>query len=379
MVRIQSVKLQHVCMKMREPFETSFGVEEDRDAIIVTVVTAKGNFGYGECVASPVPLYSEETNGTAWHMLQDFFIPALQHLEFHSVQDLHRIREILYPYKGNKMAKAAIEMAIWDAFSNETEQPLVKLLGGTKAEIPVGISIGIQPSIHALLDKVRGYLEQGFQRIKLKVRPGFDLEPLTAVREAFPDILLMADANSAYRIDDMEHLQKWDHLHLMMIEQPLSHDDIVDHARLQALLKTPVCLDESIHSVDDLRKAIDIKACQVVNLKVGRVGGFGEALLIHQLCKESGIDLWCGGMEETGIGRLHNIALTALPGFTLPGDTAPSARYFDEDIIDPPVLFSRPGVLKVEPLAGVASRVNLERLSKWTLEELVIDSKAGVV
>lgn len=377
-MKIQSVTLQHVCLKMKEPFQTSFGVDEDRDAIIVTVRTEQGGIGYGECVASPEPLYSEETNGTAWHMLRDFFIPTVQPLEFHSTDDLHQIRLRLLPFKGNKMAKAAIEMAIWDAFANETGHPLVKLLGGTRDEIPVGISVGIQPSVDALVAKVRGYVEQGFKRIKLKVRPGFDFEPLSAVRDAFPDILMMADANSAYRISDMEHLKKWDDLNLMMIEQPLAHDDIVDHARLQSQVKTPVCLDESIHSAEDLRKALELGACKVVNLKVGRVGGFSESLLIHGMCREAGVDLWCGGMEEMGIGRLHNIALTALPGFTLPGDTAPSARYFDEDVIEPPVVFSTPGMLRVEQLPGVASRVRPERLAKWTLEELVIEPKAGV-
>lgn len=364
---------------MKEPFETSFGVETDRNGIIVTVRTEKGGIGYGECVASPVPLYSEETNDTSWHMLRDFFVPQLQSFEFNTLTDLHNIRLKLQPFKGNKMAKAAIEMAIWDAYANETNQPLVHLLGGTRDEIPVGISVGIQPSVKALVEKVRGYIDEGFSRVKLKVRPGFDLEPLTAVRNAFPDVLLMADANSAYTMADIDHLRKWDSLGLMMIEQPLGHDDIVDHAYLQSQLATPICLDESIHSADDLRKAIALGACRIVNLKVGRVGGFGEAVLICDMCREAGIDLWCGGMEETGIGRLHNIALTALTAFTLPGDTAPSSRYFEEDVIDPPVVFCRPGMLHVEPLTGVASRVQQDRLAKWSANETEIYTNSAVM
>jgi o-succinylbenzoate synthase len=372
-MNIQSVRLQRLELKMKEPFETSFGVEEDKDVIIVTVRTKNGGVGYGECVAMSAPLYNEETNGTAWHMLQDFFIPAVSKMTFESRADLCGIKELLHPFKRNNMAKAALEMAIWDAFANETGQPLVELLGGVRKEIPVGISVGIQPTIEGLVKKVRGYVEQGFKRIKVKVRPGYDLEPLRAIRASFPDVLLMADANSAYRLSDIERLKQFDEFGLMMVEQPLAHDDIVDHARLQRELSTPVCLDESIHSVEDVRKAVELGACRVINLKLGRVGGFGEALLIHDACQKAGLDLWCGGMLETGIGRLHNIAITALPGFTLPGDTAPSARYFEEDLIDPPVAFSTPGVLAVEPLAGVADRVKANRLEKWMVGDIVKD------
>lgn len=343
---------------------TSFGVEYDKDVILLEVHTEAGAIGYSECVASTAPLYSEETNGTAWHMIRDFFGPRVIGTEYHSRDNLFEVSERLRPFKGNKMAKAAVEMAIWDAFANETQTPLVNLLGGEKTEIAVGISVGIQPTIDDLVKKVGGYLEQGFQRIKVKVKPGWDLEPLAALRSAFGDIPLMADANSAYRLRDLAHLQRFDEFGLMMIEQPLANDDIIDHASLQAKLETSICLDESIHSAEDARKAISLGACRIINVKVGRIGGFAEALKIHDLCEKERLPLWCGGMLETGIGRLHNVALTTLPGFTLPGDTAPSARYFEEDLIDPPVAFSRPGFLPVEALNGVARRVRLERVEK---------------
>ncbi|MCL6626835.1 o-succinylbenzoate synthase [Alicyclobacillus shizuokensis] len=372
-MRVAAVHLRRLRLPMQEPFETSFGVETDKDVIIVQLETDSGAVGYAECVAMAAPLYSDETTGTAWHVLTEFFIPYLfrvpQLMDFSSVEDLHQIRRHFAHFKGNQMAKAALEMALWDAFAADTGRPLTDLLGGDKGAIPVGISVGIQPSIDALLKKVEGYLEQGFQRIKVKIKPGYDYHPLSALRREFGDIPLMADANSAYTLAAVDTFQRLDSLGLTMIEQPLAHDDLVDHAALQRQLATPICLDESIHHAEDARKAIELGACRIINLKLGRVGGFGEALAIHQLCQAHGIPLWCGGMLETGIGRLHNIAVTALPGFTLPGDTAPSARYFAEDIVDPPVTFARPGFLAVERLAGVGARVRTDRLEKWTVEE----------
>lgn len=350
---------------MQEPFETSFGVETDKDVVLVEVRTQEGAVGFGECVASTAPLYSEETTGTAWHMIREFFAPRLFGLKFEQVQDLSQVRSALAPFRGNRMAKAAVEMAVWDAFANLTQKSLPTLLGGGKQEIPVGISVGIQPDTPALLRKVEGYLAQGFQRIKVKVKPGRDLEPLRELRKAFGDIPLMADANSAYRLANIEHLRAFDEFGLMMIEQPLGHDDIVDHGELQRQLSTPICLDESIHTAADAQKAIRLGACRIINLKLGRVGGFAEALEIHQIALDHHLPLWCGGMLETGIGRLHNIAVTSLPGFVLPGDTAPSFRYFAEDVIDPPVDFVRPGFLDVPFMAGTASRVRRDRLQKW--------------
>ena len=369
----QSIVLRRLRLPMIEPFVASYGTESEKDVIIVEVLTEDGAVGYAECVAGRAPLYTEETSSTAWHMLGEFMVPALIDASFESVTDLLSIRSTLERFRGNRMAKAAIEMALWDAFARESGASLASLLGAQRTEIPVGISVGVQDSTEALVHKVRGYLLQGFARVKVKVRPGYDLEPLAAIRDAFPDIALMADANSAYRLADVAHLQRLDAFNLMMIEQPLAHDDLVDHACLQEALETPICLDESIRCAEDVHKAAKLGSCRIVNLKVGRVGGFGEALRVHEACAAEGLELWCGGMLETGIGRLHNIALTALSGFTLPGDTAPSARYFTEDVIDPPVRFARPGWLAVEPLAGVGSRVRRERLERWTVEQQRFD------
>ncbi|MCL6633687.1 MAG: o-succinylbenzoate synthase [Alicyclobacillus herbarius] len=378
-MKVKSIHLRRLQLPMQEPFETSFGVEEDKDVILVQLETESGCMGYAECVAMSAPLYSEETTGTAWHILTDFLVPFLFQTpaltDLTRVEDLLQVRHRFARFKRNQMAKAALEMALWDAFAAETNTPLADLLGGDKAAIPVGISVGIQSSTTALLKKVEGYLEQGFQRIKVKIKPGYDLEPLTALRQAFGDIPLMADANSAYTLADVDTFRRLDSLGLMMIEQPLAHDDLFDHATLQQQLATPICLDESIHHAEDARKAIEHGACRIINLKLGRVGGFGEALAIHEVCQAHGVPLWCGGMLETGIGRLHNIAITALPGFTLPGDTAPSARYFAEDLIDPPVVFTRPGFLAVEPLCGVGARVRADRLEKWTVEEAHLTRK----
>lgn len=375
MMRLTKVVLRQLSLPMTEPFETSFGVETDKAVIVVEACADTGAVGFAECVASAAPLYSSETNDTAWHVLEDFLIPALLQRDFRTTEDLLQIRQLLKPYRGHQMAKAALEMAIWDLFANAEGIPLVQLLGGTKGEVDVGISIGIQRDVTELLKKVDGYLEQGFKRFKVKVKPGWDMRPLTAIRKHFGDVRLMADANSAYTLQDVDRLKQFDNFNLMMVEQPLAHDDIVDHARLQAQLTTPICLDESIHSAEDVRKAAELGACRVINLKLGRVGGFGEALAIHDLCQSNGLDLWCGGMLETGIGRLHNIAFTALPGFNLPGDTAPSARYFHEDIIEPPVTFLRPGTLAVEPLAGVASRVDRQRLDRHSVRTQAFPSE----
>ncbi len=367
-MKIQSIQLRRLRLPMREPFKTSFGMEVEKDVILVEVYTEGGVVGFGECVASTAPLYSEETNGTVWHMIRDFFAPQVLGAELYTREDLLIVGDRWRGFRGNRMAKAAVEMAIWDAFASETQTPLHQLMGGEKTEIAVGISVGIQLNTETLVKKVNGYLEQGFQRIKVKVKPGYDLEPLGALRRAFGEIPLMADANSAYGLKDLDHLRKFDQFGLMMMEQPLANDDIVDHARLQQELQTPICLDESIHSAEDARKAIELRACGIINVKVGRVGGFAEALRIHEVCKDADIPLWCGGMLETGIGRLHNVALTTLPGFTLPGDTAPSARYFEEDLIDPAVSFSRPGFLPVGVVPGVASRVRMDRVEKWQVD-----------
>lgn len=370
-MKVKNVKLRKLESMMREPFETSFGREQMKELVVVEVETAAGAIGFGECVASLGPFYSSETNATTWHIMRSFLIPLLRGWEAETVADLRGLSGLFQAVRGHQMAKAALEMALWDAYSNETGQPLHRLLGGVRAEIPVGISVGIQADVPTLLTKIEGYLEQGFQRIKIKIKPGWDVNVVAAIRQEFGDIPLMADANSAYTLDDAPHLRQLDEFGLMMIEQPLAYDDVVDHARLQHQLDTPICLDESIHSAADARKAIELGACKIINLKLGRIGGFGEALKLHQVCVDSGIGLWCGGMLETGIGRLHNIAVTALPGFNLAGDTAPSARYFEQDLIEPAVEFSRPGFLAVADFAGVADRVQRARMEAWTTSEEV--------
>ncbi|QQE79440.1 o-succinylbenzoate synthase [Alicyclobacillus sp. SO9] len=370
-MKLVRVILRYLEMPLKEPFHTSYGTEYNKDVIIIEAVSDGGSRGFAECVAGTAPLYTAETYMTAWSMLENFFIPALLQQHFNLRSDLMNIRNTLKPFRGHNMAKAAIEMAIWDLFAAETHTSLSELLGGQRREIPAGISIGIQPDIPTLLDKVRGYVAEGFQRVKLKVKPGWDIIPVAAIRESFPDLPLMVDANSAYTLGDARHLSELDEYHLMMIEQPLAYDDIIHHAHLQKLISTPVCLDESIQSLEDVRKAASIGACGVVNLKPGRVGGFAESLDIHEFCLANKMDLWCGGMLETGIGRLHNVALTSLSGFTLPGDTAPSSRYFERDIINPPVSFSTPGTLPVPELFGTANRLDMryiEQLCKSTKE-----------
>ncbi|PWI57412.1 o-succinylbenzoate synthase [Sulfoacidibacillus thermotolerans] len=369
-MKIKRVIIRRLQMRMKEPFETSFGREEEKDFLLVRVDTGHSE-GYGECTASLAPLYSEETTATAQQMLTTWFVPALLGQE---IAHPDEVRQRLRPFRRNQMAKAALETAIWDAFAKEQGLSLAKALGGNKAEVQVGISVGIQSTTLQLLEKIEGYLLQGYKRIKVKIRPGWDLEILRAIRKQFPEIALMADANSAYRLQDLDHLIRLDEFGLTMIEQPLAHDDIIDHAALQAKLQTPICLDESIHSTEDAKKAIAVGACQVINVKVGRLGGLTEARELQALCAQQNTPVWCGGMLEAGVGRLTNLAVTSLPGFVLPGDTAPSARYFDEDIIDPPVCFVKPGIISVPEGAGIGAYVREDRVEKFTVDRVELSS-----
>ncbi len=361
-MRIKHGTLRRLQMPLREPFVTSYGREDARDLILVEIETTDGAIGIAECVAGHLPLYTEETTDGAWFVLRDVLLPMLRGVTVATRADLSCVSDRFRSVRGHAMAKAAIEMALWDAFSAEQGIPLRKLLGGTKRHVPVGISIGMQSSREQWIARVSDYLEQGFQRVKVKIAHGHDIAVLRALRNAFPTLSLVADANSAYTLNDVEILRQFDALELAMIEQPLGWDDLIDHAALAKEIRTPICLDESIRSDDDARKAIAIGACRVINLKPGRVGGFAEALRIHDRCVASGVTLWCGGMLETGIGRLHNLALSSLPGFSYPGDMAPSARYFREDLIDPPVAFAHTGHMAVEDLCGVYSRVVASRV-----------------
>jgi len=335
-MKINRVEIREIQMPLVHPFETSFGKTTLRRIVLVRV-DAEGLTGWGEVTAGESPLYSHETFETAWHVLRDFLVPWALEKDWASPSELAaRFR----PIRGHNMAKAALENALWVIESQQKGISLAKAVGGTLDEIPCGVSIGIQSSVAVLLEKIAREVSAGYQRIKVKVKPGWDVNVLERIRTEFPGISLMADANSAYTLADLDHLKEFDRFYLMMIEQPLGWDDIIDHAKLQRELSTPICLDESIHSADDARKAIELGACKIINVKLGRVGGFTSARRLHEVCRTRNIPVWCGGMLESGIGRAHNVAMSSLPGFTLPGDVSASRRYWAEDIISPEVTVS---------------------------------------
>ncbi|WP_078379989.1 o-succinylbenzoate synthase [Sutcliffiella halmapala] len=360
-MKIDKIKLQRLKMPLKAPFETSFGKVVERDIILVRAFGG-GEVGIGESVAMPFPVYNEETTGTVFYILDEFLIPKLMDIE---IQHPDEISSMFSSIRRNNMAKAVLEMAIWDLYSKQTGQSLSSAIGGTRDEIEVGVSIGIEPTVEKLVEKVEGFIEEGYRKIKVKIKPSWDIKPLSAIRNRFGDsIPLMADANSAYTLKDLNLLKQLEQFNLMMIEQPLAHDDIIDHAKLQSVLTTPLCLDESIHSVEDARKAIEIGACKIINIKVGRVGGITESKKIHDLCEEQNIPVWCGGMLEAGVGRAHNIALASLRNFTIPGDTSASNRYFEEDIIFPEVKLMKPGYIKVPTQSGFGFDLNEGLISK---------------
>lgn len=366
-MRIEQIELSHVVMRLVAPFETSFGVEQDRACIIIAM-RADGLTGYGECVAAAEPGYCYETTGTAWHILRDFLVPAVLGQELSDIPDLiARYRRV----RGHPLAKAGLEMAAWDILGQAQGKSLAQMLGGVRDRVEVGVSVGIQPTTEALVERVGRYIAEGYRRIKIKIKPGRDLEDVRAVRAAFPDIRLQVDANSAYRLADAPLFQQMDDLNLLLIEQPLAEDDIYDHSKLQPQLKTPICLDESILSADHARAAIELGACRVINIKAGRVSGLLQAIKIHDLCRERGMPVWCGGMLETNIGRASNIALASLPGFTLPGDISASARYYAQDIAEPPFVLNPDSTITVPTMPGLGVKVNLRNLERFTVERQV--------
>jgi O-succinylbenzoate synthase len=334
----------------------------DKEFILVEVKNGEGLSGWAESVAFSAPWYNEETIKTNWTMLEDFLIPLVLDKEIEHPRD---VSDMFSHIRKNNMAKSAIEGAIWDLYAKEKNIPLSMALGGELEKIDVGISIGIQKTVPELLAKIEAGLKDGYKRIKMKIQPGWDVDVIREVRNRYPDIPIMADANSAYRLKDIELLKQLDQFDLMMIEQPLSSDDIVDHATLQAEIKTPICLDESIHSVEDARKALELGSCKIINIKIGRVGGLTEAMKIHELCKERNVPVWCGGMLESGVGRAHNIALTTLDNFTMPGDTAASANYWHKDIIQPEVTVND-GVITVPKAAGIGYEVDYTAVDEFT-------------
>jgi len=352
-------------MKLVAPFETSMDRTVSRRIVLVQA-DVDGVTGWAECVAGETPYYSPETADTAWLMLRDFLWPMIKGKDFGSAGE---VWELLARVRGHNMAKAALEAAVWDAEAKQKGVPLSKLIGGVREEIACGVSVGIKESLDELVAAVQKELAAGYQRIKIKIKPGCDLEPVRRLRQDFPRIKLMVDANSAYTLNDWPLLKQLEGFYLMMIEQPLGWDDLYSHVELQKKLETPICLDECIHSEEHARAAIELGACKIINIKLGRVGGYTVARHIHDLCEKHGIPVWCGGMLESGIGRAHNVALSTLPNFTLPGDVAASKRYWEEDIILPEVTVSPQGTIRVPTGPGIGFEPRLDRIDKLTLRK----------
>ncbi len=362
-MRIDAIVLREIRMPLVEPFVTSFGETRDR-RVLLAEIHAEGLVGWGECVAGEHPYFSSESIDTAWVVLLQELAPMLAAATVEHGGDCPKIFKKV---RGNPMAKAALENAIWDLEAQIEDAPLYELLGGTKKRIACGVSIGMQPTMEQQLRKVEREVDAGYQRIKLKCQPGWDVEMLEAVRKRWPKIMLSVDANSAYRMRDFDHLVDFDRFNLLMIEQPLWADDFYYHSMLQKRLETAICLDESIRNRRDALAAIDMESCRIINIKNGRVGGFSEAIAVHNAAMERGIPVWCGGMLETGIGRAHNIALSTLPGFTLPGDVSASKRYWAEDIIEPEVEVSSKGEITVPTTAGRGFEVKTDLVEKLTV------------
>lgn len=364
-MNIELIAIRELKMRLKAPFETSFGVTHNRRILLVEVV-ADGVSGWGEVTTGETPSYNPETTDTAWHVISDFIAPLLTGKSIASAAD---IATLLAGIRGHEMAKAGVENALWDIEAQQKRLPLAKLVGGSWDEIRCGVSLGIRENPEALVKKVAEEVGNGYQRIKLKIKPGKDLEYVAAARKEFPETQLSVDANSAYALEDTEHLQKLDAFHLLMIEQPLRWDDIHSHAKLQKQIETAICLDECINSVNDAQAAIESGACRIINIKLGRVGGHSSARKVHDMCWQNNIPVWCGGMLEAGVGRAHNIAMSSLPNFTLPGDVSASARYWDEDIIDPEVEVTPQGTIRVPTTPGLGYKVKRELVEKLTVRK----------
>ncbi|HUL33120.1 MAG TPA: o-succinylbenzoate synthase [Candidatus Eisenbacteria bacterium] len=362
-MKIESIELREIRMQLRSPFETSFGTTLNRRIVLAEVI-ADGMRGWGEVTAGETPSYNSETTDTAWHVISDFIAP---HLIGKTMTTASDFPALVAPIRGHEMAKSGIENALWDIEAQIKGVPLWKLLGGTIEEIACGVSLGIRENPASLVKRVEEELRSGYQRIKLKIKPGKDLDYVAAVRKEFPKIRLSVDANSAYTLDDTAHLRKLDEYKLLMIEQPLSWDDIHAHAKLQAKIETAICLDECIHNTRQALTAVEWKACRIINIKLGRVSGHTEARALQAVCRERSVAVWCGGMLEAGIGRAHNIAMSTLPGFTLPGDVSASRRYWSEDIIDPPVEVSPQGTIRVPNTSGLGFAVKRDLIEKLTV------------
>jgi O-succinylbenzoate synthase len=365
-MKITKIVLRKMKMEFKVPFTVSFGSMKDKEFIGVEIHT-KDHVGYGDCSAFAHPFYNEETVTTAWHIIQDYLIPLVFSKD--DIAHPEEMQPLFDHVRRNKMAKASLDCALWDLYAKELNIPLAKALGGTKDKIETGVSIGIQKSPDDLVRVVEKHLEEGYRRIKIKIEPGRDRQYLEAVRKRFGNIMMMADANSAYTLKDIDLFKELDKLDLIMIEQPLSHDDIVDHAKLQAVMKTRICLDESIHSVDDARHAIELGSTKTINIKVARVGGLTEAKKIHDLCAAHDIPVWCGGMLDTGIARAHNVAISSLPNYKFPGDVPASNRYWKQDLTTPELVIDKNSLVKVPEAPGIGFEPIPELMEAYTFEK----------
>ena len=367
-MQLDRITLREIRMPLVHHFETSFGRTTERRILLVEV-DGEGATGWGEVTCGERPFYNEEWVDVAWMILSDFVAPQVLGQEIDSAADVAGLSAHI---RGHLMARGGLEAAVWDLEARLLGLPLWEHIGGSRPQIDCGVSIGIQDSIDELLALIEREVAAGYQRIKVKIKPGWDIDVIRQVRARFPDIRMMADANSAYALSDADHLKQLDEFNLMMIEQPLAHDDIIDHAALQAQLDTPICLDECIRNARHAEQAIDMKACQIINIKLGRVGGFSEALLVHNIARAHGIPVWCGGMLESGIGRAHNIALSTLGNFSLPGDGSASKRYWKRDIIQPPVEVTADGVIEVRGGPGFGYEVDRDYIAELTVRKKML-------
>lgn len=367
-MKIESIILHHISMPLVAPFETSFGREVNRECVIITL-QSEGLTGYGECVATRDPGYNYETTGTAWHILKDFVAPLILGRDVRDADDFQKRVEGI---RGHQLAKAGVEMAMWDLLGKRDGKSLMEMFGGARDKVEVGVSIGIQESAQALVRTVASYLDQGYRRVKIKIKPGREVDETSAVRRAYPDLRLQVDANSAFTLESAGVLKAIDDLDLLLIEQPLHEDDIWDHRKLQAEFKTPICLDESVVTPRHARYALEMEACRIINIKPARVGGLSQGIAIHDYCRERGVPVWCGGMLETGVGRASNLAIASLPGFVLPGDISASDRYYERDITNERFVLNDDSTIDVPNGPGLGVTIDKAALKEFSLSEILL-------
>jgi O-succinylbenzoate synthase len=370
-MKIESLTLHHISMPLVAPFETSFGRETDRQCILITL-QAEGLTAYGECVATRDPGYNYETSGTAWHILKEFVAPLILGQNVMGAQDFQKRVEGI---RGHHLAKAGVEMALWDLLGKRDGKSLKEMIGGERDKVEVGVSIGIQESVAALVRSVESYLEKGYRRVKIKIKPGREVDETSAVRRTHPDLRLQVDANSAYTLETTSALKPLDDLNLLLIEQPLFEDDIWDHRKLQAEFKTPICLDESVVSPRHARYALEMEACRIINIKPARVAGLSQGIMIHDYCRAQNVPVWCGGMLETGVGRASNLAIASLPGFILPGDISASDRYYQRDITNERFVLNDDSTINVPNGHGLGVTIDEGALKQFTLAEITLKAE----